>query len=248
MKKIVCLAACLFTGAANAGVIYDSFVHHSSEVSAAAAGLAASLGTGYSSFNGSSSASWSSVTASLSSGDVLLLGQASQTSNANSSDIFDFVFGGGTVIQLWGPDASLGLLNSVTGGSNVWSYGGIPGADAITATTNVTGTSFDGLGALTGASDHGGITLASLTGTSMYEYGGLSHAAMWEVGSGRYGFLSWDWCCSASTETRAEWDTVLLAAATYETDSVSVPVPSSLAILGLGLVGLGFGRRKKEAV
>lgn len=227
-------------GTGQAAVVYDSTVNHSSNVGTAAGVLAGSLGTVFSSFSGGSAAGWTAMVAGLASNDVLLLGQSSNVSNANSADVAAFVNGGGTVIQLWGSDMS--LANAITGNSFVYSYGGIPASIAQTA--NAVGTSFAGLSApLPGLNDHGAITVASLgSAVSMYEESGLSHVAVQAVGSGAYAFVSWDFCCGHSPSELAEWDDVLYAAATY---TAPVPLPAGLPLVMGGLATLAMLRRRQ---
>lgn len=248
-------AMLLTSATASAAVVWDTNVHHSTEVGTAAGVLAGSLGTGTSSFSGASGGGWAGAVAGLSAGDILLLGQASRTdilSAADSAAIGAFTAAGGTVIQLWGDTAAVtshSLLSSLSGDSLVWTSGGSTSSPNPTKTAAAAGTSFGGIPpamTLVTASNHGGITLGSLGGfTSMYETASASHVAVKGLGAGTLAFVSWDFCCSASAATRASWDDVLFAAATY---SANVSESATLGLMLVGLAGIGVARRRRQSV
>lgn len=245
LRAFALAAVCAFTSTqALATVIYDTSVHHSSQVGTAATLLATNLGgVGTATFSGSSSGAWTTMAGTLGAGDVLLLGQGSRADLADAASktaIKSFVESGGTLLQLWG--WNMQVFSEVVGATITSNWTTSTGT-TFAKTAAAAGTSFATTAAsLTSASDHGGISLAALGGgTSIYEGGGYSHVTMYNVGSGSAGFLSWDWCCAASTSTRADWDDALFAAATYTS---SVPEPETIALLGLGLLGLGLRKRK----
>jgi hypothetical protein len=47
-----------------------------------------------------------------------------------------------------------------------------------------------------------------------------------KYGAGSVTFLSWDWCCGDTPTTRGEWDSALLAAATYAGGFAKIEVPT----------------------
>lgn len=243
-------AAAVMSLSVSAAVVYDIAVDHPSETGTAASVLATGLGgVGVTAFHGGTDPSWNVMASALTSSDVLLLGQSSDTFRADASataDILAFVTGGGTLIQLWGTEMS--LFSSLVGTSIASGFTTSTGT-TFSKTAAAAGTSFDGTAdPLASASNHGGISLAALGGgTSIYQSATHSHVTMYSVGAGTVAFLSWDWCCGDSGTTRADWDAVMLAAATYG-DAANVSEPTSLAVLGLGLVALSAARRRRVVV
>ena len=81
----------------------------------------------------------------------------------------------------------------------------------------------------------------------MYERdaGGVAAFVM-DYGLGTLSWLAWDFCeCSAPDIDETDWYSVLgSSAVTSGGGPAGVPEPGTLGLLGLGLVGLSFSRRR----
>jgi hypothetical protein len=201
--------------------------NHPSEAVTQAATLATALGGSTSAgFSGTSDGAWS---AALATANIIIIPQTSSTSALSAttrSNITAWVNGGGRLMAEWTTE-NVDLLNSILGSSMTQTFGGSgSGTPLIPRTAAATGTSFESAPAsLPTLNNHGGIVTTSLpTGAlSMYELSGVTHVMVRQVGSGSVAFMSWDWCCGDTPTTRAQWDSALLAAATFSGAFVVVP-------------------------
>jgi hypothetical protein len=202
----------------------------------------------------------------LSSGDGILIIEQQRIFNPPTSKIETFIKDGGRVIELGGNyPAPAVLVNQLFGTSISFSFN----FDGTFSKTNAAdGTTFDDdPPMLFGLNSNHNVTSggSSLPSNSEIFYNGSSEAGAGPavfrstLGSGDYFYLGYDYCCGARTASgvlalpslenkaqRNDWYTVMDSAITFKkTGTVSVPVPPSIALLGIALVSLGVLRRRR---
>ena len=89
------------------------------------------------------------------------------------------------------------------------------------------------------------ITSVHAPGTILYtrDAGGTTAAFTTSFGAGSLTYFGWDLFAVGTLAQRTDWFSAI--ASTHV--PARVPEPGTLAIMGLGLAGLGFARRKKAA-
>ena len=182
--------------------------------------------------------------------EVSLLGSALSAAAINT--ITSFVSSGGGLIVAGASNfvahASDDFLNSVFGFGVLNSEFGAGGTSAINA-GNAAGTAFAGGPALVSNFNATHPILAGLPGGALSIYdasGGGSSVFLMQFGLGQIVYLGWDWFNAAPIGSNdGGWLAILDSAVTQVSTPVSVPEPGTLALLGLGLVAMGFARRKR---
>ncbi len=219
MKRLILLLALTLVSSTlfAQNVYYSTNSSHSAEVATAAGVLATSLGGTATGFNTSVDAEW--VTA-LAGAQVILLGQGASISGLSATtetDITAWTNAGGALMGLWTQE-NMDLLNLVSGASMTVISCCASGVGTLQP--EAAGTSFDGAPATINlnVSNATGVAAASLPPAALAAYtdsSGNAQVVTMGVGSGSIAFLSWDWCCSATAQERADWDAAMLSSATF---------------------------------
>jgi len=242
------LVILLFTFSANAAIIYVDPGDHSSDYLTVLSGL----GYSYTTFNSYDDASWATAVAAA---DVILVGERhfiySSTSAFTHAALGTFVSSGGTFVG-HSAYSTLGmdeLFNAAFASSIAFSTYGCTGtvADSLNVVA-AAGTSFAGGPAtIDDPSCTFSVSSSSLPAGALDIYNDGANTSVFAsgFGSGAYSYLGWDFCVAcASAEDTTAWTSVLDSAINFK--ATSVPESTSIALLGLGLIGVGLSRRKKR--